>query len=190
LFTKKKTLPFLTGLRIIAGSLRGRKLAAPEGLATRPTNARARQALFDMLMHASWAGRDFLGAARVLDVFAGTGAFGLEALSRGAATASFIENARPALAALRANIAACRVAAQVYAADALTPPAGTAHDLVFLDPPYGQNLVPRAVAALAAKGWLAPGALMIAELGPGDVLSPNGILATRSHGPAQFIIWR
>src|SRR5271163_950273 len=95
-------------MRIIAGTWRGRALQAPPGDTTRPTADRVRQALFDMLLHAAWAGRDTIEGAHVLDVFAGTGAFGLEALSRGAAHATFIEHDRAALTALRANIAACR----------------------------------------------------------------------------------
>jgi 16S rRNA (guanine966-N2)-methyltransferase len=178
--------------RIIAGAWRGRKLAAPEGLATRPTSARARQAVFDILRHAPWAGAEFMQAARVLDVFAGTGAFGLEALSRGAASASFIENARAAQAAIESNIAACKAAEQtrLVQADALRPPPGTPHDLLFLDPPYGQNFVPRALAALGAAGWIAPGALLVAELGPGDVFAPPLVLAERTHGKARLVFCR
>lgn len=180
------------GPRIIGGAWRGKHLAAPAGLATRPTASRARQAVFDILLHAPWAGAAFLRGARVLDIFAGTGAFGLEALSRGAPAASFIENAPPALTALRANIAACRVgaAAQVFAADALSPPAGTRHDLLLLDPPYGQALVPQALTALAARGWIAPAALIVAELGPGDDFAPPEPLCERRHGKARLVFWR
>ena len=92
-------------MRIIAGAWRGRALQTPPGDTTRPTADRVRQALFDMLLHAPWGGRATIDGARVLDVFAGTGAFGLEALSRGAAFATFIEQDRAALVALRANIA-------------------------------------------------------------------------------------
>src|SRR6202051_1663883 len=95
-------------MRIVAGAWRGRSLAAPPGTATRPTADRVRQALFDMLMHAPWAGRSVVEDALVLDAFAGTGALGLEALSRGAAKAVFVERAQGALLALRANIAAFR----------------------------------------------------------------------------------
>jgi len=176
--------------RIIGGQWKGRKLAAPDGLATRPTGARARQAVFDILLHAPWAGTEFLQTARVLDVFAGTGAYGLEALSRGAAFASFIENDFKALAALRANIAACRAEqrTKIFAADALRPPRGAAHDLVFLDPPYGQDFVPKALAALA--GWVAPGAVIVAELGPDDFFAPPETLAERTHGKARLLFWR
>src|SRR5271166_2589163 len=95
-------------MRIVAGRWRGRALQAPQGAGTRPTADRVRQALFDMLMHAPWGGKSLVEGALVLDVFAGTGALGLEALSRGAANAVFVERSRAALAALRGNIDACR----------------------------------------------------------------------------------
>ncbi|HEY4251290.1 MAG TPA: 16S rRNA (guanine(966)-N(2))-methyltransferase RsmD [Roseomonas sp.] len=181
--------------RVIAGSLRGRVLAAPAGLATRPTAERLRQAVFDMLWHSDWGGRDWLAAQRVLDGFAGTGALGLEALSRGAAGAIFIENDRAALAALRANIAACRMEdhARVVAGDATRPPRATARcGLVFLDPPYAEGLVPRAVAALTAAGWIAPGAVLVAEHGREEALTIEGWvpLAERAHGAGAVSILR
>lgn len=158
-------------MRIIAGPWRGRRLAAPEGEATRPTSDRARQALFDVLTHAPFAGRAVLHDARVLDAFAGTGALGLEALSRGGAEAWFIEHDRAALAALAANIAACRAGARahVVAADVLRPPpAPVPATLLFLDPPYAKALIPAALAALGGAGWIAPGALTVAEIGAGE----------------------
>ncbi len=178
-------------MRIVAGAWRGRALAAPPGDATRPTADRVRQALFDMLMHAPWAGPDAVRGATVLDAFAGTGALGLEALSRGAVHATFIERDRAALAALHANVAACGAAAIVLAADALRPPPGRPCGLVFLDPPYGQDLVPRAVAALRDVGWIASGALVVAEVGRAEPSpAPGGPLATRTHGAARIEIWR
>ena len=180
-------------MRIIAGAWRGRRLRAPAGAATRPTAGRVRQALFDMLLHAPWGGRALVEGAAVLDAFAGTGGLGLEALSRGAATATFIERDRAALAALRANIAACRAGdrAQVLAADATAPPPGRPCGLVFLDPPYGAALVARAVPALAAAGWIAPGALILAELGRDDPLPALGAaLAERAHGAARLVVWQ
>src|SRR5580704_17668677 len=113
-------------MRIVAGEWRGRSLLAPPGATTRPTADRVRQALFDMLMHAPWSGRTFIEGALVLDLFAGTGALGLEALSRGAARAVFVERDRPALAALRANIEACRAGdrCEVLPVDVLSVPAG------------------------------------------------------------------
>jgi 16S rRNA (guanine966-N2)-methyltransferase len=180
-------------MRIIAGTWRGRALMAPPGQATRPTADRARQALFDMLLHAPWAGRDTIEGAHVLDVFAGTGAFGLEALSRGAAHATFIENDRAALTALRANIAACRAQdhATVLATDALAIPPGEPAALIFLDPPYRQDLVPRALARFRAAGRIAPGALVIAETARDEPPpSSTPLLAERTHGAARLSIWR
>ncbi|MCF3947504.1 16S rRNA (guanine(966)-N(2))-methyltransferase RsmD [Acidiphilium sp. AL] len=179
--------------RIIAGVLRGRVLATPEGLATRPSSARVRQALFDILAHARWAEHAIVGRT-VLDVFAGSGALGLEALSRGAARATFIEADRAACVAIRRNIDACRVGdqADLVAADALAPPrAAMPHDLVLLDPPYGAGLIPRALDALGKAGWIAPDALIAAEFGRADPI-PNdiAILAERIHGPARLAIWR
>ena len=182
-------------MRIIAGRHRGRRLAAPPGSATRPTADRVRQALFDMLWHAPWAGRAVVEDARVLDAFAGTGALGLEALSRGALHASFLEADRAALVALRANIAACREEAHatVLAADATHPPAAAAAcTLLFLDPPYGQGLIGRALPALAAAGWIAPGALVCAEFGAEEPAAPPGFapLAERAHGAARLLVMR
>jgi 16S rRNA (guanine966-N2)-methyltransferase len=184
-------------MRVIAGRHRGRRLIAPAGAATRPTADRVRQALFDMLWHAPWAGRGAIDGARVLDAFAGTGALGLEALSRGAATVIFLETARPALVALRANIAACgeEARASILAADATRPPpAPMPCSLLFLDPPYAEGLVGRAIAALAAAGWIAPGALVVAEsaaaMDPPSL--PEGFepLAARVHGQARLSIQR
>jgi 16S rRNA (guanine966-N2)-methyltransferase len=180
-------------MRIVAGAWRGRALIAPPGEATRPTADRVRQALFDMLLHAPWAGRDTIEGATVLDVFAGTGAFGLEALSRGAAHATFIENDRAALIALRANIAACRAQDRtiVVPTDALAALPDPAASLIFLDPPYRQDLVPRALARLRAVGRIARNALIIAETArdePPPTSSP--MLAERTHGAARLSIWR
>ena len=180
-------------LRIIAGTLRGRTLAAPVGYATRPTAQRMRQALFDMLMHAPWGGRNVMEGASVLDAFAGTGALGLEALSRGAASATFMESDGLALAALRANIALCRseARARVVAADVLRPPKGPAQGLVFLDPPYAEGVVPSALTALRAGGWIAPGTLVVAETARSEIFVPAGeILGERAHGAAHITIWR
>lgn len=148
-----------------------------------------------MLWHAEWGGRDWLAALRVLDGFAGTGALGLEALSRGAASAVFIESDRAALAALRANIAACRMEtrAHVVAGDAARPPRAAAPcGLVFLDPPYAEGLIPRAAAALTTAGWIAPGAVLVAEHAREEALALEGwaLLAERTHGAGAVSILR
>ena len=178
-------------MRIIGGAWRGRRLVAPHGEATRPTADRMRQALFDRIMHAPWAA-SALADALVLDAFAGTGALGLEALSRGAARAVFIERDTAAVAALRANIAACRaeVRCAVLQASALAPPRGEACGLVFLDPPYGEGLVPRAVASLDAAGWIARGSLIIAETEADEASPEVDALAEFRHGAARITAWR
>jgi len=178
-------------MRIIAGAWRGRVLNGPAGT-TRPTADRVRQALFDMLMHAPWGGRTVMDNAEVLDLFAGTGALGLEALSRGAKHATFVETDRAALAVLRGNIAVCRAAASatVTAADALTLRPGKPASLVFLDPPYGKDLIPKAMAQLRLAGRLAPGALAVAETGREEPPLPVEPLATRDHGAARLTFWR
>jgi 16S rRNA (guanine966-N2)-methyltransferase len=126
----------------------------------------------------------------VLDLFAGTGALGLEALSRGAARASFFETGRDALAALRANIAACGAEAVVHPTDATRPPAGPVAGLVFLDPPYGQGLVAAALAGLGAAGRLDGDTLLVGEVGREEPSPPGVILAERSHGAGRVIFFR
>jgi 16S rRNA (guanine966-N2)-methyltransferase len=142
-----------------------------------------------MLLHAPWGGR--LDGIAVLDAFAGTGALGLEALSRGAESAVFMERDRTALAVLRANVADCQgAAAQVIATDVLHPPPGRPCGLAFLDPPYGAGLLPTALTALARAGWLAPGALLVAEAARDEVPALGELLAERTHGAGRISIWR
>jgi 16S rRNA (guanine966-N2)-methyltransferase len=156
-------------VRIVAGKHRGRTLEAPPGLATRPTSDRARQALFNIVENGKFASRGsvFIGHP-VLDIFAGTGALGLEALSRGAAKAIFVEQDKAALTALTANIRALREtdACEILRSDARTPSPcrGEPARLVLLDPPYGQDLGAPALSAFARAGWLAPEALVILEV--------------------------
>jgi 16S rRNA (guanine966-N2)-methyltransferase len=179
-------------VRIVAGAWRGRSLVAPSGTATRPTADRVRQALFDMLMHAPWSERPVIQNALVLDVFAGTGAMGLEALSRGAARAVFVERSRPALVSLRANIEACRAAdrCDVLPIDVLSVPAGAPADIVFLDPPYGHDLVTRALMRLRSVGRVRAGGLIVAETGREEPELQVAALAERTHGAARVTIWR
>ncbi len=178
-------------MRIVAGAWRGRTVTAPAGQTTRPTADRVRQALFDMLMHAPWAGRSAIEGSVVLDGFAGTGALGLEALSRGAARAWFVENDAAALAALRSNIASCKAGdrCQLLAGDVLRVEPREPAGLVFLDPPYGHDLVRRALERLA--GRLAPDALVIAELARDEAWTPpHAVLAERIYGAARVVVFR
>ena len=154
-------------MRIVAGSLRGKTIDAPSGEDTRPTTDRVREALFSSLY--SLRG-DFEGAV-VLDAFAGSGALGIEALSRGAARAVFYERADKAIAVLKRNITGCKLqegAAEIIRRDILThPPAASQSpfDLVFLDPPYAfeASKVLQMVESIRLSGALAPGALIVYE---------------------------
>jgi 16S rRNA (guanine966-N2)-methyltransferase len=185
------------GLRIVGGVHRGRRLVAPLGDTVRPTSDRAREALFNILSHGSFAASGLPFADRpVLDAFAGTGAFGLEALSRGAGSAAFIENGREALAVLRRNIAALgeEDRAHVLAGDATRPPrAAFACALAFLDPPYRSGLAGPALTALAAAGWLAADALVVVEIAAAEEFpSPAGFdrLDERVYGAARLVFLR
>lgn len=161
-------------MRIVAGSHRGRTLLAPPGDAIRPTRDRIREAVFNILAHAAWADDSPLVGARVLDAFCGSGALGLEALSRGAASAVFLDSNPAALDCARANAATLREEARAtfVRADALKPPpARTPATLAFLDPPYAKGLIEPALTALAATGWFAPGAIVVAESDSRDAVT-------------------
>jgi 16S rRNA (guanine966-N2)-methyltransferase len=153
-------------MRIVAGKFRGSRIEAPKGLATRPTSDRVRQALFNVLDHGP-PEFDFQGA-RVLDLFAGSGALGLEALSRGARFCAFIEESASARAAIRRNVETLgltgvtkiwrRDATKLGRAETLQP-----FDLVFCDPPYGKGLGERALAAAIEGSWVKSGAIAVIE---------------------------
>jgi 16S rRNA (guanine966-N2)-methyltransferase len=189
--------PRVGTLRVVGGIHRGRRLVVPPGDAVRPTSDRAREALFNILSHGGFAAEGLPFAGRpVLDAFAGTGALGLEALSRGASAAVFIENGREARAALRRNVRALdeEDRTHIVAGDATRPPrAAVACAVVFLDPPYGSTLEASALPALAAAGWLAPAALVIVELAAAEGWSPLSgfaLLDERVYGAARLIFLR
>jgi 16S rRNA (guanine966-N2)-methyltransferase len=184
-------------MRIVGGSHRGRRLVAPPGELVRPTSDRAREALFNILSHGTFAADGSPFAERpVLDAFAGTGAFGLEALSRGAAAAAFIESDRAALAALRRNVGMLGEGdrARIVAGDATRPPrAAFACAVAFLDPPYRSGLALPALSALAVAGWLTPDALAIVEVAAREELPlPAGfiIMDERVYGAARLVFLR
>ena len=169
-------------MRIVGGNLRGRRLRAPVGVRVRPTGERVRGALFDILMHGGMAGP--LEGALVVDLFAGTGALGLEALSRGARHLSAVESEADARGVLRANIEAldCADRATVIAYDATRlPPAERACDLALLDPPYRAGLAVPALSALAEGGWLAAHATVVVEHGVDDPFEPPAALTVRDR---------
>jgi 16S rRNA (guanine966-N2)-methyltransferase len=182
-------------MRIVSGEFRGRALATPAGDNTRPTSDRARQAIFNILEHAPWAPE--LRDARVVDLFAGSGALGFEALSRGAAFCLFVETDEAARGAIRETIDAFGLfgRTRVHRRDAtdlgVRPGSdGPAFDLAFLDPPYGRGLGERALARLASGGWLAPGATVVFERGADEPpLDAPGFerLDQRDYGAAR--VW-
>jgi len=184
-------------MRIVGGSHRGRRLVAPPGDSVRPTSDRAREALFNILSHGNFAveGSPF-AENPVLDAFAGTGAVGLEALSRGASAAVFIENEREALAALRRNVGALGEAerAHIVAGDATRPPrAAFACAVAFLDPPYRSGLAAPSLVALAAAGWLAPDALVVIEVAAREDFPPApgfSLIDQRVYGAARLVFLR
>ena len=182
-------------MRVVGGRLRGRTIASPASRDIRPTADRLRESLFNILMHAY---ADPIGGARVLDLFAGTGALGIEAISRGAAFALFVDNGAEARALLRQNVEALGLGGvtKVYRRDATS--LGPAHpvepfSLAFLDPPYGKGLGELALASLRDGGWLTPQALVVVEEATSaKFVVPAGFeeLERRAYDDTEFIILR
>lgn len=155
-------------MRIVAGVHRGRPIQAPKGAKTRPTTDRVRESVFNKLAHAAWAPP--LAGARVIDLFAGSGALGLEAVSRGAAFALFVETHPAARGAIRANIEALQLygCTKLHRRDATDlgrkpEKVGAPFDIAFLDPPYGEGLGETALARLASGGWMADAGVAVLE---------------------------
>jgi 16S rRNA (guanine966-N2)-methyltransferase len=165
-------------MRIIAGRFKGRPLTAPKSRDIRPTSDRLREAMFDILSHRF---PESLEGARVLDLFAGTGALGLEALSRGAATALFVDSGAEARALIRSNVEAlaCGGITRIFRADAAKlgkAPAGPAFSLVFVDPPYELGLAGPTLSGLVAGGWLAKGAMIVVEEAlKAEIVAPSAL---------------
>jgi len=185
-------------VRIVAGRLKGRRLEAPAGRDIRPTADRTRQALFDVLEHGHLTedGGSALVDAIVLDAFCGTGALGFEALSRGAAEATFMDINNAALDCARANGKALSVSANFILADARNPPRGRKPaTLLFLDPPYGGALGGPALAGLREAGWIAPSAIVSLEMSGPELsrfAAPDGFEAIdeRRYGKARIVLLR
>ena len=177
-------------MRIFAGEWRGRKIDAPPGLATRPTTDRVRETLFSMLVSRLGSFEDLT----VADLFAGSGALGFEALSRGAASVTFVDQAKAATDAIRAN--AARLGAtdriRVIPGSGLSLPSGGAFDLILADPPYAAGSGSAVVDAVIGAGWLASGGLMSVETARGDKVDPGDLdlIARRSVGRAALTILR
>ena len=184
-------------MRIIGGRHRGRRLLAPPGDTVRPTSDRAREALFNILSHGRLAAEGIpFASARVLDAFAGTGAFGLEALSRGATEAVFIERDPEAVAVLRRNVTALGESAhvEIVPGDATHPPrAASPCAVAFVDPPYRSGLAAPALDALDRAGWFAADGLVIIELAAREELVPPAgftLLDERVYGAARLVFLR
>jgi 16S rRNA (guanine966-N2)-methyltransferase len=185
-------------LRIVSGEFRGKALVAPQGQATRPTSDRARESIFNILEHAPWS--DGVRDKRAIDLFAGSGALGFEALSRGAAFCLFVETDEAARGAIRDNVDALGLfgRTRVHRRDAtdlgVRPGAdGPAFDLAFLDPPYAKGLGETALAKLAAGGWLAAGATIVFERGTAEpAFSVEGFepLDVRDYGATRVCFLR
>jgi 16S rRNA (guanine966-N2)-methyltransferase len=182
-------------VRVVGGELRGRGIAAPSGDAIRPTSDRLRQTVFDILVHAYG---NPVRSARVLDLFAGTGALGIEAMSRGASFVLFVEDGIEARGLIRRNVESlgltgrCRVfrrdATRLGAIGGLAP-----FTLVFADPPDGKGQGERALAAAVAGGWLAPGAIAVLEEAAAVPVAPISGLSveeTRTVGDSQVVFLR
>ena len=182
-------------MRIAGGRFRGRTLTAPKSQAIRPTADRLREALFNILTHSYG---DAVEGARVLDLFAGTGALGLEALSRGAAFVLFVDDGAEARALIRGNVEALGLGGttKIFRRDATR--LGAAHPvepfgLAFLDPPYGKGLAEKALASAREGGWLVPGALaVVEEAADAEFAAPEGFaeLERRDYDDTRFIFLR
>jgi 16S rRNA (guanine966-N2)-methyltransferase len=179
-------------MRVVGGDLRGRTLAAPKSQAIRPTADRLRESLFNILTHAYG---DPIGGARVLDLFAGTGALGIEALSRGSAFALFVDDGAEARALLRENVATLGLGGttRIFRRDATK--LGPAHpiepfSLIFLDPPYGKKLAEQALVSARAGGWLTPeGLIVVEEAKKSAFTAPDGFaeIERRDYDDTEFI---
>ncbi len=182
-------------MRIVGGRLRGRNIASPQSREIRPTADRLRESLFNILTHAY---DDPVSDARVLDLFAGTGALGIEAVSRGAAFCLFIDNGAEARALLRQNVEALGLGGvtKVYRRDATALGSVHPHEpfaLAFLDPPYGKGFGEKALASLRGGNWLMPGALVVVEEAvAAKLVAPVGYdeLERRAYDDTEFVLMR
>lgn len=178
-------------MRIVGGKFRGRALAGPNSQAIRPTADRLRESIFNILAHAYG---DPVTGSRVLDLFAGTGALGLEALSRGAAFALFVDDGAEARAIIRQNVQTLGVAgtSRIFRRDATK--LGDVHpndpfSLVFLDPPYGKGFAEKVLVSARAGGWLTPEALIVVEEAKGAFTTPDGFeeIERRDYDDTEFV---
>lgn len=177
-------------MRIIAGAWRGRAIEAPPGDATRPTADRVRETLFNMLKSRLGSFEDL----RVADLFAGSGALGLEALSRGAASATFVERDSNAVSAIKRNAAKLGATERthVFGSSAVALPRSGPFDLIFADPPYAAGSSDAVIEAVAAAGWLSPGGILCIETARKHAVAPGPfeLEAEREVGAARITLLR
>ena len=180
-------------MRIISGKYKGQAIAAPAGRDTRPTSDRARESLFNVLAHASWA--PDIEDARVVDLFAGSGALGFEAMSRGAAFCLFVETDSAARGTIRNNVESFQLFGHTRihrrsATDLGPKPSGIGEPftLAFMDPPYNKDLVTPCLKSLLSGGWLAPGATIVVETDSREDFAHDGfrLIDTRAAGKAKL----
>ena len=183
-------------MRIIAGSLKGRKLQPPENDEVRPTSDRTRESVFNLLMHGQFGGDDIIGQ-RVADLCCGTGAMGLEAISRGATMCQFVDISKKSLELAKANAIHCGVSSlcQFLPADITKLPAVTQpFAMVFMDPPYSKSLLEGSYASMRRGQWFAPNGLLVAEL-PRRIDLPElegaELILSRDYGKHTAVhVWR
>lgn len=186
-------------MRITGGTFRGRTLFSPDDARVRPSSDKVRQAIFNILAHNDFDTGFTLEGARVADLFAGTGALGIEALSHGAGYCLFVDDSAGSRALIRKNVEVLQLTGvtKIWRRDAtqlgpMAAASGGPFDLVFLDPPYRMHLVPKALDSLAAGQWLAPNALLVVETAEGEPLpSPASyrLLDNRVYGDTRVSFW-
>jgi 16S rRNA (guanine966-N2)-methyltransferase len=182
-------------MRIVGGRFKGRALNGPRGEGIRPTSDRLRESLFNILEHSYG---DAIAGARVIDLFAGTGALALEAISRGAAFALLVDDGAQARALIRENVEALGLGGvtRIFRRDARRlgeAPPGPAYDLAFLDPPYDRGLAEPALTSLRRGGWLKPGALAVVEEAAAAMFEPAegfDVLERRDYGDTELVLLR
>lgn len=177
-------------MRIIAGTYRGKRLAAPDGQQARPTTGRMRERIFSMLQHGRYP--PLLGA-HVADLYAGTGALGLEAISRGASHATFVEKSSGSLVALKKNISSLQVTdrTKVLSSRATDiPTVQQPFNHIFMDPPYGKDLIRPTLDSLLEKGWIGEDTVIIAEMQKKETLDipdPLTVIDDRAQGIQRIV---
>ena len=181
-------------MRIVAGKHRGRNITAPQGLDIRPTTDRVRESVFNILEHRDWGkdGMSIFADVRVLDTFCGTGACGLEALSRGAAHVTFLDKSNTALDLCRQTIRILKeeVRTDLLRADCVRPPRpAEQYSLIFMDPPYGENLAGTALENLLQSGWIEHNAICVIETGTNETLDTGhefSLMEERTYGATRI----